>query len=191
MKWQVLLALLACVLIRPSSLAQGQEKPASGATTAKEEALELAGGKIVVMKPASWKTMPPKSNMVQYEFRVPAEGEKSARITISSAGGPIDANIERWVMQFDGAKKEDAKVEKKDVDQTTVYIVEIAGTFKESTGAPMAPGPMKKMENYKMLGAILELKDGAKVFVKATGPADIVSDLKEGFMKMVDGLKNK
>jgi hypothetical protein len=188
MKWYALFAFIA---FSPVASVLAQEKSDANTTVAKEEPLELAGGKILVMKPAAWKAMPPKSSMVQYEFRVPAEGEKSARITIMSAGGPIDGNIERWVGQFEGAKKDDAKVEKKDVDQTKVYIVEIEGTFKESMGGPMAPGPTKKMENYKMLGAILELKDGGKVFIKATGPIEIIKDMKDGFVKMVDGIKNK
>jgi hypothetical protein len=42
-----------------------------------------------------------------------------------------------------------------------------------------------------MLGAILELKDGGKVFIKATGPIEIIKDMKDGFVKMVDGIKNK
>lgn len=162
-------------------------------TASKEETLQLAQGKIVATKPATWKTVPPKSNIVQYEFRTPVEGEKSARITIMSAGGSVESNIERWVGQFEGAKKEDIQVDKKEVDATTVHTVEIAGTFKESMGGPFAPGGGKvtKMENYKMLGAILELKDGAKVFIKATGPADIIGDMKESFMKMLSEIKNK
>jgi hypothetical protein len=58
-------------------------------------------------------------------------------------------------------------------------------------GGPFAPGGGKvtKMENYKMLGGILELKDGEKVFIKATGPAEIISGMKEGFMKMLSEIK--
>jgi hypothetical protein len=160
-------------------------------TEAKEEVLKLAQGKILAIKPTTWKTMPPKSNIVQYEFKTPVEGDKTARITIMSAGGSIESNIERWVGQFEGAKKEDIQVEKKEVETTTVHIVEIAGTFKESMGGPFAPGGGKvtKMENYKMLGGILELKDGEKVFIKATGPAEIIGGMKEGFMKMLSEIK--
>ena len=57
---------------------------------------------------------------------------------------------------------------------------------------PGGPGAAtKKQENYKMLGAILELKDGSMIFIKATGPKDIVGGMREGFVKMLDGLKNK
>ena len=50
---------------------------------------------------------------------------------------------------------------------------------------------MKKQENYKMLSAILEQKDGALIFVKATGPKDTIAKMREDFIKMIDGLKNK
>ena len=116
------------VLCLSFSSAFAQEKSDKKQEAAKPEMLEMAGGKIVAAKPEAWKTMPKKSEMIQYEFRAPAEGEKSARVT-----------IERWIGQFDGGKKEDAKIEKKEVDQTTISIVEMAGTFKESMGGPAAP----------------------------------------------------
>jgi hypothetical protein len=193
MNWRIVLSmalLFACV--QP---AFAQDKTDKKETPAKSESLELAGGKIIVTKPEAWKKMPPKSNIVEHEFRTPAEGDKSARITIMSAGGSTESNIDRWIGQFDGAKKEDAKIEKKEVDKTTIHMVEIEGTFKESMGGggPFAPGggQTKKMENYKMLGAILELKDGAKVFIKATGPKEIIAETRDAFVKMLSELKNK
>ena len=159
---------------------------------AQSETLNLAGGKLTLEKPASWKTMPPKSNIVQYEFRAPAEGEESSRVTIMGATGGIEANIARWVGQFDGLKRSDAKVEKKTVQKTTAHIVELEGTYKDSMGGgPFAPGPVKKLENHAMLGVILELEGGDTVFVKMTGPKKIVAGEREAFIKMIEGLKNK
>ena len=188
MNWRNLLAFASlCILIQP---ALGQEKSEKKDAPAKAEMLELGGGKVIVSKPEKWKTVP-KSQMLEHEFSVPGEDGAIARITIMQASGGIQPNIDRWIGQFEGAKKEDTKIEKKDVDQTKVHIVEIAGTYKESA-RPMAPGAAtKKLENYKMLAAILELKDGSLIFVKATGPKDIVTGLREGFMKMLEGLKNK
>jgi hypothetical protein len=190
MNWRIILlpAALLSFLLQP---AFSQETKAGAS---KPELLELANGKIIATKPEAWKSVPVKSAMLQHEFRFPAEGEKSARITIMTATGGIASNIDRWIGQFDGVKKEDAKIDKKQVDQTTVHTVEITGTYKESMGGggPFAPaGPMKKLENHKMLGAILELKDGTTVFVKATGPSDIVAPMRDGFVKMLDGIKNK
>ena len=54
------------------------------------------------------------------------------------------------------------------------------------------PGaPTKKKENYKMLSAILELNDGSTIFVKSTGPKEVIAKMKDDFVKMIDGLKNK
>ncbi len=189
MNWRNMLALsVLCVLCQPTL---GQEKTEKKDGAAKVEMLELGKGKVVVAKPETWKTVPPKSPMIENEFKVVGEGESFARITIMQASGGIEGNVDRWIGQFDGVKKEDAKVVKKDVDQTKIHIVEIAGTFKESMG-PMVPGATtKKQENYKMLGAILELKDGSLIFIKATGPKDIVNGMRDSFNKMLDGLKNK
>jgi hypothetical protein len=40
-----------------------------------------------------------------------------------------------------------------------------------------------------LLGAIIELADGTKGFVKATGPKDMVLANRDVFMKMLDGFK--
>ena len=171
-----------CILIQP---VLGQEKSEKKDSPAKAEMLEIGGGKVVITKPEKWKTVQ-KGPMVDHEFNVLGEDGAVARVTVSQASGGIQPNIDRWIGQFEGAKKEDTKIEKKDVDQTKVHIVEIAGTYKGS----MAPGT-KKQENHKMLAAILELKDGSLIFIKATGPKDIVTGMREGFVKMLDGLKNK
>ncbi|MFM8571346.1 MAG: hypothetical protein ACKOAU_07095 [Pirellula sp.] len=158
----------------------------------KTETLSFANGKITVEKPASWKTVPPKSNIVQYEFRAPAEGDQTSRVTVMGATGGIEANIVRWIGQFDGLTRADAKIEKKTIQKTTVHIVELEGTYKDSMGGgPFAPGPVKKLENHAMLGLILELDGGELVFIKMTGPKKTVASEREAVMKMVEGLKNK
>jgi len=188
MNWRNLLALATLCIFIPSALCQ--EKSEKKAGEGKAEVLEIGDGKVVITKPATWKTMP-EGKMIDKEFRFPAEGENSARITISRAGGGVEPNIGRWIGQFEGATKENTKVEKKDVDKTKVHIIEIEGTFTGSMG-PMAPGATtKKLENYKMLSAILELKDGTLIFVKTTGPKETVAKMREDFVKMIDGLKNK
>ncbi|MCE2810187.1 MAG: hypothetical protein LW850_32680 [Planctomycetaceae bacterium] len=165
---------------------------ASAQESSKSETLSFANGKITVEKPASWKTVPPKSNIVQYEFRAPAEGEQTARVTVMGATGGIEANIVRWIGQFDGLTRADAKIDKKTIQKATVHIIELEGTYKDSMGGgPFAPGPVKKMENHAMIGLIFELEGGELVFVKMTGPKKTVVAEKEAVMKMVEGLKTK
>lgn len=170
-----------------------QDTAAKTTPAAKEgEELKLADGRILVIKPPSWRNVKPKSAIIQYEFQAPLDAKETARITIMSATGGIDANIKRWIGQFEGLTESDVDVEKKEIDKTTAHIVELDGTYKESMGGPFAPGgPTKKLENYAMLGAILELSDGSTVFIKMTGPKTVVADEKKGFRAMIDGLKNK
>jgi hypothetical protein len=177
----------------PAGSAFGQDKPAKETEVKSDPVeLELAEGRIVIVKPESWKTVQPKSNMIQYEFRAPAKGDATSRITMMSASGGIEENIKRWIGQFDGLKKEDAKIEKKEVDKTIAHIVELEGTYKESMGGPFAPNAgTKKLADHAMLGAILELKDGTTVFIKMTGPKEIVAEERDAFREMVSTLKNK
>jgi hypothetical protein len=170
----------------------GQDAPASQAAAAKEgETLKLADGRILVTKPVSWRTVKPKFNIIQYEFQAPLDAKETARITVSSATGGVEANVKRWISQFEGLTESDVDVVKKEIDKTTVHLVELDGTYKDSMGGPAAGGPVKKLENYAMLSAILELQDGSTVFIKMTGPKQVVAEEKKAFMAMIDGLKNK
>ncbi len=183
-------SLLGLALLSLPSLAVSQDKTDSAKAVKGDEKesseLVLAGGKIVLTKPESWKTVKPQSQMIVHEFRAPAEGEKSARVTIMGATGGIETNVNRWIGQFEGAKKEDAKIEVKEIEKTKVHIVQLEGTFK----GMMAPGA-PKLPDHAMIGIILELKDGTTEFIKITGPKEIVAKEKDGIMKMLEGLKNK
>ncbi len=191
-----LFAWIACSTLTlgwSAATAIAQEAPGQPPVQTKAaEELALADGKITVTKPASWKTIQPKSNIIEYEFQAPIDGKQSSRITIMTASGGIEPNIKRWIGQFDGLKESDAKIEKKEIDKTTAHIVELEGTFKESMGGPFAPGgASKKLENYAMLATILELANGTTVFIKMTGPKEVVADERKAFLEMIDGLKNK
>ncbi len=182
----LLVALAAVPLTLPTAFAQEASK------------LELAGGKLIMKAPAPWKKGEPKSSMIEHEFLAPidAKEEETARITIMSAGGSIDANIDRWYGQFeqpDGKPtKEKAKTEKFDVAGNTVHWVDIPGNFKETMGGgPFSGGKTVVRENYRMLGAIIVSKDQRQVFIKMTGPADVVEKLSDSFKKSLKELESK
>ncbi len=168
---------------------------------AKTTTVELADGKITLIAPEEWVKGQPKSNIVQYEFSAPKLEEKdkakAARITFTASGGTIEANIDRWYTQFEqpdkSATKDKSKVEKFEVDGSTVHWVDIPGSFKDTMGAgPFAPSKAPTMrENYRMLGAIIETKTMGNHYVKITGPAETVEKLAEGFKKMLKELKVK
>jgi hypothetical protein len=161
------------------------------ADEAASETIEMAGGKVVAQKPAEWKSVPPKNNMVQLEYAAPADSETPARITVSQATGSIEQNVARWISQFDGASKDDATIEEKEVDGCKVHKVDITGTFLQKSGGPFAPGPAEKMADYRMIGVIIDSETVGKIFIKITGPKDIVEKLNEGVDKMIASIDVK
>ena len=166
---------------------------------AKKTTIELADGKIVLTAPDEWKTVQPRSNIVQYEFSAPkdvADKDKACRVTVMGAGGSIKDNIDRWYLQFEqadgSATKDKSKTEVLDVAGQKVHWVDIPGNFKDSMGGPFfQKKPPVIRENYRMLGAIIETQGMGTHFFKITGPADSVEKLAEGFKKMLKELKVK
>ena len=182
------LALLASLSLTfaPQVFAEDKAAEVKGAS----ETLKIADDQLTLVTPEAWKSVPTKSNFILNEFRVPASGTEFARITFSTSGGSVKLNIDRWIGQFDASTKVDSSVEKKEIGDTVVHLVDITGTYKDSMGGgPFAPGPVKKLENHRLLGAIIVLKSGTQVFVKATGPKAILEENKAAFTKMVEELK--
>lgn len=170
------------------SAAPGSES----ATTASPAGGELVlAGKYHVTVPKGWQPRRPAINMIEYEFTVPAvEGDpRDGRATFMAAGGSVDANIDRWLAQFtqpDGAdNRERAKIETIQVAGAEVHLVDISGTYNESSGPMM--GNAVSRENYRMLGAIIAAPDGGMpYFIKFYGPAQTVSANADAFRKMIE-----
>ena len=197
------LSLTSGAVLLPGADLRAQEKESAvkkveEGKAAATQAIALADGKLILKAPAEWKAVPPKSQIVQFEFAAPsseAKAENQARITVMGAGGSIADNISRWYSQFEqpdgSATKDKSKAEKLEVAGQTIHLVDIPGTFKDSGGGPFQQRPAVMRENYRMLGAIIETKDMGQHFLKITGPAATVEKLKDGFRKMLDGLEVK
>jgi hypothetical protein len=154
----------------------------------KDKTIEL--GKFKVTAPAAWKKQQPKSTILSHEFLAPkAEGDRyDGRLTVMSAGGTVEANIERWYGQFkqpDGSNsKERAKVEKRTIAGQEVHVVDISGTYKDQAG-PFAPAVER--EKYRMLAAIIVTEQG-NFFLKFYGPQRTVAEHEKAFDGMVESL---
>lgn len=94
-------------------------------------------------------------------------------------GGDVNSNIQRWFGQFSGSegKAESATVE---VNGIPITFARTEGTF--SSGMP--GGPTTALPNQALCGAILETKNGL-IFVKMTGPIDLVREHEKAFTEMV------
>lgn len=95
-------------------------------------------------------------------------------------GGGTQANIDRWLSQFEGAPE--SNTETKEMGGKQVTLVTAKGTYLDSMGGPM--GPKTPKPDHTMLAAILPSPEG-DVFLKLTGPNASVAAMQEAFMAFV------
>jgi hypothetical protein len=163
-------------------------------------ASELAGG-LTWKAPAAWKKQPDRP-MRAATYAIPASrGDvEGAELGIfyfgPGQGGAVDANLQRWVGQFeqpDGTpSSQRAKTTRETVRGMEVTRVEVAGTYL-AAGGPMMGADQPKKPGYRLLGAIVQGPEGA-VFFKLTGPDRTVAAARADFQKLlssVEGPKKK
>ena len=98
-------------------------------------------------------------------------------------GGGTQANIDRWLAQFEEPKdKLNSKVEQATVGQRKVSYVQAQGTYLSG----MPGGAKTPQPNTMLLGAILE-SDQGNVFIRLTGPLNLAKTSQPVFRKMVEG----
>ena len=149
-------------------------------TDGKLRDVTVAGVKYSV--PADWEEQPRKSDFVLGEFSIPGEGG-AARLTLSSAGGGIEANVERWRGQFNrGPDDPEPKESEITFDGKPATLVELAGTYSDMFGGG-APN-----KSWRMLGVAVPLGT-TNYFVKLTGPAKTVTPRRDEFLKFVESAK--
>lgn len=149
---------------------------------------ESAGG-LSWTAPAGWKADAARP-MRAATYKLPAakgdpeDAECAVFYFGQGQGGGVDANVQRWVGQFEGAKTPAPKKEKAPAG-FDVTSLEVEGTYTGG-GGPM--GPKTSKAGYKLLGAIVEGPEGA-IFFKLTGPAKTVEAARADFSKMVKAIK--
>jgi hypothetical protein len=138
--------------------------------------------------PAAWVKAENPSPMRKATYRIPhaAADADDAELSVSSAGGTVELNVNRWAGQL-GAKLEDVKREKKRVGGLEVTIVEIHGTYSGMAMPGAAAAPAKT--GWALLGAIVGTS--TPTFFKMTGPDKTVAAARADFDKLVDSLRAK
>jgi hypothetical protein len=176
-----------------AALAIGLISFAAPSHRARADEMQLADGKLIVTVPESWKKKTPKSRIIEFEYEIPAvEGDETpGRMTVMGAGGSIEDNISRWVGQFEMKGGVKPKKEETKIAGQKVYLVDIAGTYKDTPGGPFAGGKPVLREDYRMLAAIIATEKDGQQFIKFYGPKATVEKNEEGFKKMIDSLKVK
>jgi len=153
---------------------------------------EQAGG-LTWTAPAEWKSQGERP-MRAATYSIPAaKGDsETAELAVfffgKSEGGGVDANVKRWIEQFqkaDGTSAaKDAKVKQEKIAALPATTLDVKGTYM---GGSMM-GPTTPKPGYRLLGAIVE-GPGGNVFFKLTGPEKTVTAAEKPFRKLLDGLK--
>jgi hypothetical protein len=137
-------------------------------------------------RPTDWAWVVPSSQMRKAELAPPGvDGGAAGEVTFfyfgPDQGGSVDANIDRWVGQFQaGAGGSNAMQRVEQYGPTKTTLITASGTFNSG----MPGGPTTPLTTYALLGAILEGTQG-NVFVKMTGPEASVQAASAAFEAMI------
>lgn len=164
--------------ISSGTLPAGKSSTGSASTEATKKAFEG----ITLTIPAGWEEQPPPNDIIQAEYRIGTKAG-SIRVTMSSAGGSKEANVQRWRGQFSReANDPEPQQETVVIDGEEAILVELVGTFRDGFGGG---GEQRK---HCMLGAVIPTGP-ANFFVKMTGPREAVLEHREEFRTLVISAK--
>lgn len=153
-------------------------------TEAAEPATFKVGG-VTFERPKTFKWVDITPGMRAAELKVEGEG-KDAEVVFfnfpAGVGGGVQANVDRWLGMFKEPKDQiKAKTEKVSKGKSTITYVQAEGTYMSGM-----PGRPKTAEPGAMLqGAIVETPQ-SNIFVRMTGPAEIVKKSRKDFRAMIE-----
>jgi len=141
--------------------------------------------------PSDWQFMRPSSGMRVAEFAIPGEAGNAEAVVFAfgkGQGGGAEDNIARWVSQVkqpDGSETKPT-IDKANVGSLTVYQVIADGTYAGAAmgGQPAAPAP-----NSRMHGLIVEGGPHGSVFMRVTGPKEVVAARETEIRRMAEGVQ--
>ncbi|MEZ5943766.1 MAG: hypothetical protein R3C18_20415 [Planctomycetaceae bacterium] len=140
------------------------------------ESREVSAGPLKLQVPSEWKQRQPSSNLRLAEFAIPAkeEGAEAAELSVFGPfGGSVEANVGRWVNQFDAEGRKVEMVQGTGT-QGKYVLVNISGTFKKPVGPPI----LQKTEStpgQRMLAIMLIVEGQGNFFLKLTGSDELVT----------------
>ncbi|MGH7271344.1 MAG: hypothetical protein ACREJ3_13025 [Polyangiaceae bacterium] len=132
--------------------------------------------------PAAWQVVPNPNAMRIATYRVPpvARGAEAAEVSVARAGGSTEANIQRWIGEFQvsgPAKREDKTVRGVKVSTVDVEGRYLGGAMMPGQSAPARPG-------WAFMGAIVD-GVGSPYFFKMVGPAATVHAAAASFAALI------
>ena len=150
-------------------------------------------GELTATVDEGWIQEAPSSSMRLTQFRLPASerGIDDAELAVfSSIGGSIQDNLSRWFGQFiqpDGSdSKEKARVQEFSVNELSITIADLTGTF---TGGGMPVSQPVEKKDYRLLAAIAVGASDVYYF-KLVGPEKTVERWATSFGEFIGDLRS-
>ncbi|MCA9014033.1 MAG: hypothetical protein KDA77_01765 [Planctomycetaceae bacterium] len=131
--------------------------------------------------PAGWEQValsPEQQGMISASFRIPQAGD-GVKLTLSSVGGGIDANLQRWKGQFQLPPGEAPLQETIRVDHVDAIWIDLRGTF--DSGPAISSSVASGM---RMIGVAIP-RSPRDFYLKLTGPREQLLKVETEFRDFV------
>jgi len=149
-------------------------------------------GAFTFARPSKWDWETPASSMRAAQMKIKGHESQVAEALFfyfgpGNGGGP-QANIDRWIGQFqEPREKLNPKIKEETIGSYKVSFFDAQGTYL--SGMPGAP-TKTAMPGSMLKGAIIEHPEGC-VFIRITGPIDLVKTQDDALRKMIQGALKK
>lgn len=154
----------------------------------------VALGDQVAIAPDAWRRRQPRNSMRLAEFTLPPDpgATDTAEVVVyffgAGQGGDVEANVERWRMQFtdeDGSHPDPAVEPVADAFHPTT-LVEMSGRYARGMG--MGSSPEDARADQVLLAAVVEAPAG-NLYVQMYGPSAVVRAQRDAFVRFVRGIR--
>lgn len=171
-----------------------QGEGSAGGTPPADDALVAGGGQGVTWQvPASWPLAGGQTEFRVATYTLPARsiaGAGECVVYRFPGGGDPQANVQRWLAQFATAEGErgatEAQQAERQIEGVNAWLVRTTGTY--ITQDPPMRGPEVEREDYALFGAVL-VGPGDPVFVKCTGPEELLAQESPAMLAFVDSMR--
>lgn len=157
------------------------------AAVAAEAPATFKVGEFTFQRPEKWSWVATTSAMRKAQLKVESTDGKSSGEAVFfhfgvGDGGGAQANVQRWLGQFEEKGDQLAsKVEETTLRGRKLTFVRASGTYRSG----MPGGPTTPLKDHMLLGAILDSAEGS-VFVRFTAPKALGAASEAEFRKMVE-----
>ncbi len=127
--------------------------------------------------PSSWDEQP-ESEFYEAKYVIGSESGEMT-LTLTTMGGGVEANLERWVGQFQQSPDSRPRRDTLRVDGTSSEWLDVRGTFRSRVGS--RPGPH---EDWRLLGVAIPMRP-RPFLLKLVGPRAAVSKFEDEFRSFV------